>query len=107
MAESDKITGIHLDEARQAGAMTLRTTDTLSQEFDVLKACLAENYGCWGEDEAGKSLEKQYVPNAQEFQDNVGSSMTDLHTTAADVNKIPDEFESADQDNAGSVDRTG
>lgn len=97
------ITGVNMDTAPAVTQRLSNTTQTLSSAFDDLQQFLEARFGCWGDDETGKSFAKNYVPNYQSFMDNFKTLRDSLVQNAGDIAQIPEEFANLDQQNAQAV----
>lgn len=78
----------------------------LNEAYLRLKGMLDVHYGCWGNDEVGKSFAKNYVPGAEKFTtggQQVGAALPSL---ADDIDESSTTFQSVDEDNARQIDRT-
>ncbi|WP_125737316.1 hypothetical protein [Amycolatopsis sp. WAC 04197] len=67
---------------------------------------LAEHYGCWGEDEAGKAFAKNYVPMAQETNAGAHSTADGVDSTCGSLRDASNQFVGLDEEAARALDRS-
>ncbi|GAB3746628.1 hypothetical protein GCM10027598_85100 [Amycolatopsis oliviviridis] len=67
---------------------------------------LAEHYGCWGEDEAGKAFAKNYVQTAQETNSGAHQTADGVESTCGSLRDASKQFVGLDEENARALDKS-
>ncbi|WP_280454724.1 WXG100 family type VII secretion target [Nocardia brasiliensis] len=102
------------DGLRANGAEFHDLGDQAQETFEQLRAALAQEGRCWGDDAPGKAFEQNYLPDAERGLDALQQLATALQDFGQQLNAAADSFETQDQlgarhiDNAAnSADSTG
>lgn len=93
---SADVPGVHgmADRLESAG-------DRLADVLKGLQRDLGAVHGCWGDDEAGKAFEGNYVGPAEQQLADIGTTAETLGTVADNLRLIADAFQQLDAEGGG------
>ncbi|WP_280442730.1 hypothetical protein [Nocardia brasiliensis] len=91
------------DGLRTNGAEFHNVGEQAQQTFEELRAALAREGRCWGDDEPGKAFEQNYLPDAERGLEALEQLAAALQTFGQQLNAAADSFEQQDQIGAHNI----
>ncbi|MBF4999692.1 hypothetical protein IRT45_21340 [Nocardia sp. BSTN01] len=88
---------------RERGARLTELADRVGQTYAGLRDCLDQARGSWGDDYMGRQFAEQFTPHADQMLANVRAMEKGLHSTAAGIVRVADEFDAQDAGNAARL----
>ncbi|WP_128145584.1 hypothetical protein [Nocardia africana] len=88
---------------RERGARLAELADRVGQTHAGLRDCLEQAQGSWGDDYMGRQFAEQFTPHADQMLANVREMAKGLHSTAAGIIGVTDEFDAQDAGNAARL----
>ncbi|WP_433677683.1 WXG100 family type VII secretion target [Nocardia sp. CA-119907] len=89
-------------ELREAATELLARAEEAARALAELKADLAREGECWGDDEPGKAIAESYVPGAEQNMAALEDLVQNVHALSANLRSAAESFEGADRE-GGSV----
>ncbi|MET8281671.1 WXG100 family type VII secretion target [Micromonospora sp. NPDC005174] len=80
--------------------------DRLGDALRALQRDLDAVYGCWGDDDAGKSFANNYVGTAEQQLADLATTVETLGGVADNLDVIADAFQQLDAQGGGSLELT-
>ncbi|WP_067679352.1 hypothetical protein [Nocardia miyunensis] len=94
---------IDTGEVRASARELDQVADETAQMVAELKAALAQEGDCWGNDEPGKTFAKTYVPGEKQGMDGLDNLVAAVRAMGADLRDLTDAFENQDMSGATRI----
>ncbi|WP_051757315.1 hypothetical protein [Nocardia sp. NRRL WC-3656] len=88
---------------RERAARLAELADRVGQTHAGLRDCLEQAHGSWGDDNMGRQFAEQFTPHADQTLANVRDMAKGLHSTAAGIVGVANEFDAQDAGNAARL----
>ncbi|MBF6350671.1 WXG100 family type VII secretion target [Nocardia flavorosea] len=90
-------------ELRASAAKLLRQAEEAEQMLESIKAIIAEQGKCWGDDELGETFGKNYEPDSERGVEGFADIVADLRSMSANLQNSAAEFEQQDRRGAQQI----